>query len=71
MCLKYIQLVNEACETKEAFNILNVVVVDLKKRFCDANNCQANAEENNISLSCRKFETFGILCQHALKIIDV
>jgi hypothetical protein len=23
----------------------------LKKRLCDANNCQANAEEDNISLS--------------------
>jgi hypothetical protein len=51
LCPKYIQLVNEACETEEGFNILNVAISDLKKRLCDANNCQANAEEDNISLS--------------------
>ena len=51
MCPKYIQLVNEACETEEVFNILNVAVADLKKKLCDANNCQANTEEKNISLS--------------------
>jgi hypothetical protein len=28
-----------------------VAVADLKKRLCDANNCQANAKEDNISLS--------------------
>ena len=51
LCPKYIQLVNEACETKEGFNILNVAIANLKKRLFDANNCQANAEEDNISLS--------------------
>jgi len=43
--------VNEACETEEGFNILNAVVVDLKKRLCDAKNCQGNAKEDNIRLS--------------------
>jgi hypothetical protein len=51
LCPNYIQLVNEACETKEGFNILNAAIADLKKRLCDANNCQANAKEDNISLS--------------------
>jgi hypothetical protein len=43
--------VNDACETEEGFNILNAVVVDLKKRLCDAKICQANAKEDNIRLS--------------------
>ncbi|XP_043700220.1 protein FAR1-RELATED SEQUENCE 5-like [Telopea speciosissima] len=30
-----------------------------------------NASEQLIECSCRKFETFGILCCHALKILDV
>ncbi|XP_043717602.1 protein FAR1-RELATED SEQUENCE 5-like [Telopea speciosissima] len=30
-----------------------------------------NASEQLIEYSCRKFETFGILCCHALKILDV
>jgi zinc finger SWIM domain-containing protein 3 len=30
-----------------------------------------NPLEQNLSCSCRKFETFGILCRHALKIFDV
>jgi hypothetical protein len=51
LCPKYIQLVNEACETEEGFNIPNAVVVDLKKRLCDAKNCQGNAKEDNIKLS--------------------
>jgi hypothetical protein len=51
LCPKYIQLVNEACETEEGFNILNAAVAYLKKRLCDAKNCQANAEEDNIRLS--------------------
>jgi hypothetical protein len=51
LCPKYIQLVNEACETEEGFNILNAAVVDLKKRLCDAKSCQANAEEDNIRIS--------------------
>jgi hypothetical protein len=50
LCPKSIQLVNEACETEESFNILNAVIVDLKKRLCDAKNCQANAKEDNIRL---------------------
>jgi zinc finger SWIM domain-containing protein 3 len=51
LCPKYIQLVNEACEAEEGFNILNAAVVDLKKRLCDAKSCQANAEEDNIRIS--------------------
>lgn len=51
LCPKYIQLVNEACETEEGFNILNAIVIDLKKRLSDAKNCQANAKEVNIRLS--------------------
>jgi len=51
LCPKYIQLVNEACETEEGFNILNAIVGDLKKRLCDAKNCQCNAKEDNIRLS--------------------
>jgi hypothetical protein len=51
LCPKYIQLVNEVCKTKEGFNILNVAVVDLKKRLCDVKNCQANAEKDNIKIS--------------------
>jgi hypothetical protein len=51
LCPKYIQLVNEACEIEEGFNILNAAVVDLKKRLCDAKSCQANAEEDNIRIS--------------------
>jgi hypothetical protein len=42
--------VNEACETEKRFNILNAVVVDLKKRLCDVKNCQVNAEEDNIRI---------------------
>jgi hypothetical protein len=30
-----------------------------------------NSLENNVSCSCRKFERCGILCGHALKILDV
>jgi zinc finger SWIM domain-containing protein 3 len=30
-----------------------------------------NPLDQNLSCSCRKFETFGILCRHALKIIDI
>jgi zinc finger SWIM domain-containing protein 3 len=44
LCPKYIQLVNEAYETEEGFNILNAIVGDLKKRLCDAKNCQGNAK---------------------------
>jgi hypothetical protein len=51
LCPKYIQLVNEACETEEGFNILNEAIVDLKKRLCDAKSCQANVEEDNIRIS--------------------
>jgi hypothetical protein len=51
LCPKYIQLVNETYKTEEGFKILNAAVADLKKRLCDANNCQANVEEDNISLS--------------------
>jgi hypothetical protein len=43
--------VNEACETKEGFNILNAIFVDLKKRLCEAKNCQTNTEEDNIKIS--------------------
>ena len=32
LCPKYIQLVNEACETKEDHNILSSTVADLKKK---------------------------------------
>ena len=32
LCLKYIQLVNEACETKEGRNILSLAIADLKKK---------------------------------------
>ena len=42
---------NEACETEECFNILNAVVVDLKKDFVIKKNCKANAEEDNIRIS--------------------
>jgi zinc finger SWIM domain-containing protein 3 len=30
-----------------------------------------NPLDQTLSCSCRKFETFGILCRHALKILDV
>jgi zinc finger SWIM domain-containing protein 3 len=30
-----------------------------------------NPSDQNLSCSCRKFETFGILCRHALKFFDV
>jgi hypothetical protein len=30
-----------------------------------------NSSENNVSCSCRNFEMCGILCGHALKILDV
>jgi hypothetical protein len=43
--------VNEACEIKEGFNILNAAIVDLKKKLCDAKNCQTNAEKDNIKIS--------------------
>ena len=33
LCPKYIQLVNEACETKEGHNILSLAIADLKKNF--------------------------------------
>ncbi|KAL4626268.1 hypothetical protein ACB092_05G084100 [Castanea dentata] len=32
LCPKYIQLVNEACETKEGHNILSLAIADLKKK---------------------------------------
>jgi hypothetical protein len=48
---KYIQLINKAFKIEEGFNILNAAIAYLKKRLCNANNCQANAEEDNISLS--------------------
>ena len=32
LCPKYIQLVNEACETKEGNNILSLAIADLKKK---------------------------------------
>jgi zinc finger SWIM domain-containing protein 3 len=48
LCPKYIQLINKACETEKGFNILNAAIAYLKKIFCDANNCQANPEEDNI-----------------------
>jgi len=53
--------VNEACETEEGFNILNAVVVDLKKRLCDAKNCQGNAKEDLMSA---KYCVFGPLELH-------
>jgi hypothetical protein len=30
-----------------------------------------NPLDQTLSCSCRKFETFGILCRHALKILNV
>ena len=30
-----------------------------------------NPLDETISCSCRKFETFGILCRHGLKVLDV
>ena len=32
LCPKYIQLVNETCETKEGHNILSLAIADLKKK---------------------------------------
>ncbi|KAL4606835.1 hypothetical protein ACB092_09G132800 [Castanea dentata] len=32
LCPKYIQLVNEACEIKEGYNILSLAIADLKKK---------------------------------------
>ena len=32
LCPKYIQLVNEACETKECHDILSLAIADLKKK---------------------------------------
>ena len=32
LCPKCIQLVNEACETKEGHNILSITIADLKKK---------------------------------------
>jgi zinc finger SWIM domain-containing protein 3 len=34
-------------------------------------NIMWNPLDQTLSCSCRKFETFGILCRHALKILDV
>ena len=34
LCPKYIQLVNEACETKEGHNILSLAIAYLKKKNC-------------------------------------
>ena len=50
LCPKYIQLVNEACETKEGHNILSLAIADLKKKkkLCDLRNCKANVEEDII-----------------------
>ena len=30
-----------------------------------------NPLDETISCSCRKFETFGILCRHGMKVLDV
>jgi zinc finger SWIM domain-containing protein 3 len=62
LCPKYIQLVNEACEIKKGFNVLNAAIANLKKRLCDANNCQANAEEDNISLSTNIVDKGSTMC---------
>ena len=48
LCPKYIQLVNEACETKEGHNILSLAIADLKKKLCDLRNCKTNVEEDII-----------------------
>ncbi|KAK4589136.1 hypothetical protein RGQ29_019930 [Quercus rubra] len=48
LCPKYIQLVNEACETKEDHNILSLAIADLKKKLCDLRGCKANVEEDII-----------------------
>jgi hypothetical protein len=58
----YIQLVNEACEIEKGFNVLNAAIANLKKRLCDANNCQANAEEDNISLSTNIVDKGSTMC---------
>jgi zinc finger SWIM domain-containing protein 3 len=34
-------------------------------------NIMCNPSDQTLSCNCRKFETFGILYQHALKILDV
>ncbi|XP_042515266.1 protein FAR1-RELATED SEQUENCE 5-like [Macadamia integrifolia] len=44
-----------------------VAVVDREGNF----NVECNPVGPTIACSCRKFETFGILCCHALKIFDV
>ena len=48
LCPKYIQLVNEACETKECHDILSLAIADLEKILCDHRNCKANVEEDII-----------------------
>ncbi|GMY38277.1 protein FAR-RED IMPAIRED RESPONSE 1-like [Fagus crenata] len=48
LCPKYIQLVNEACETKEGYDILNSAIADLKRRLCDSKSCKGNVKEDNI-----------------------
>ncbi|XP_042496111.1 protein FAR1-RELATED SEQUENCE 5-like [Macadamia integrifolia] len=54
---------------KESATIHNniVVFVDREWNF----NVECNPVGPTIACSCRKFETFGILCCHALKIFDV
>ena len=34
-------------------------------------NIMWNSSNQTLSCSCRKFETFGILCQYVLKILDM
>ncbi|KAL4614081.1 hypothetical protein ACB092_07G029500 [Castanea dentata] len=51
LCPKYIQLVNEACETKEDHNILSLAIANLEKKNCDLRNCKANVEEDIIRSS--------------------
>jgi hypothetical protein len=67
LCPKYIQLVNDACETEEGFNILNAIVVDLKKKLYDAKNCKGNAKEDNIRLSANIVDKEDQSCVISIK----
>ncbi|XP_043694268.1 protein FAR1-RELATED SEQUENCE 5-like [Telopea speciosissima] len=57
-------------KNKNESNLMSEFLVGLVESKCEYKVC-CNPSELRINCSCKKYETFGILCCHCLKVLDV